>query len=350
MNDVLCDSRLVAARDAYFERLRALHDNRKPEQVFCLAGIDGVSTADPCKEPEQWVQEAIDSLRPHADALLDPAIFRPLAVEYKLYGVHFIDSIFGAHVYDLDGTGNWQVRMLDTEIGELPVPDLDRSETWQLAKRAARAFLDSGVTVPVFGLTTLSSVLNIALNLYGDRMLEAMYTDPDAVKRDLQIINDLICNLHRWYLANIPLQQLQPVIATRRTQPPGYGQLCGCATQLISPALYEEFIAPHDEALLSIYPSGGMIHLCGTHTQHLPIWRDMKCVTSLQVNDRAAEDLPVYFEGLRDDQIIYVMPFPGMSPKRILEITKGRRTVIMREIPEALLNTTESGLKEGKAS
>ena len=76
-----------------------------------------------------------------------------------------------------------------------------------------------------------------------------------------------------------------------------------------------------------------MIHLCGTHTQHLKTFREMKKLRSVQLNDRAAEDLELYLKGLREDQIIYVNPCPTMPAEKILEISGGKRIVLVGRLP-----------------
>lgn len=145
------------------------------------------------------------------------------------------------------------------------------------------------------------------------------------------MITDLLCTLHQWYLAHIPREQLQPVIGWARTQPLGFEQICGCTTALLSPRLYCEFVAPLDDEVLSVYPHGGMIHLCGAHIQHIPAWREMHWLRAVQVNDRAAADLPAYFRDLRADQMLYVNPYEGMSVDQALRISGGRRTVLVAE-------------------
>jgi hypothetical protein len=327
---------LLAARQAHITRLQALYDGERLNQVFVLAGIAGRGQADLFQEPERWVEEALADLAEKAERVLDQAVFRPLVIEPgELYGVHFVDKILGAPVFELDQKANWQAHYLESPIGELQMPDLDQDPSWKLARQLATAFVESGVTVPFFGLPTIASVLNIAVNLYGQQILVALYTDPAAAQRDLQVINQLLCDLHSWYLAHLPAAQLQPVVAGQRTQPPGFGQICGCTTQLLSPRLYQEFVAPLDEALLSVYPHGGMIHLCGQHTQHIPVWREMHSLRAVQMNDRATEDLETYFRELREDQILYVNPCASMPVERIMAITGGRRTVIVADLPEA---------------
>ena len=39
-------------------------------------------------------------------------------------------------------------------------------------------------------------------------------------------------------------------------------------------------------------------------------------------------DLPIYFNGLRDDQLVFVSPHATMSLPDIMKITEGRRVII----------------------
>ena len=143
------------------------------------------------------------------------------------------------------------------------------------------------------------------------------------------MIYEIEKQMHLWFLANIPEEQFTTVIGQSRTMPRGYGQICGCTSQLISGDTYREMVAPLDKGLLGLYKNGGMIHLCGSHTQHIPTWREMKELRVVQINDRACEDLEKYFLGLRDDQIIYYRPCEKMPTEKALEITGGKRLVIM---------------------
>lgn len=330
--DKLCDPELLKVREMHFSRLRNLYDGKQNASVFFLNGILGHSNKDPYLDPENWIEECFESLIQYTEKAKDTVVFRPLVIEYGPYGVHFIDRIFGANVYFYEN--QWWSETLSSAIGKLDYPDLDKDQTWQLAKRATEAFLNSKVTVPLFGLPTLSSALNVAVNLYGEKFLLSIALDSRSAIHDLEIINNLICDLHRWYLSKIPLEQLQPVVAGWRTQPPGHGQLCGCTSHLLSASMYRDMIAPLDDQLLSVYPDGGMIHLCGVHVQHIPIWREMKSLKAIQVNDRASEDLEIYYNELRDDQIIYFNPTSNMTVEKALEITRGNRIVIVSEIPD----------------
>jgi len=228
-----------------------------------------------------------------------------------------------------------QARPLQKPVGNLEPPDLCAHPIWRTAREIAHILTDADVSVPFFSLPTLSSALNIGVNLFGGDLLTAMVTAPEAAKRNLRIINGTIIDLHRWYRENLPKAQLHQVVGAGRAQPAGFGQLCGCSTHLLSSVMYEEFIAPLDDALLSNYPHGGMIHLCGSHAQHIPVWRSMHSLRSVQLNDHAAVDLELYFDGLRQDQIVYVNPCGQMPVERIMEITGGHRVVIVANLKEA---------------
>jgi hypothetical protein len=331
---VLSDPRLLQVREKHFALLTDLYACRPLSTVFVLQGKNGTSAADQHAEPERWLDEALDDLAARAEQSMDAAVFRPLVIQSEPYGVHFIDRMLGAHVYYHEG--QWWADYLSTPIGQLRPPNLSTNETWSLATSHATAFLQRGVTVPLFSLPTIASPLNVLVNLYGQEVLTAFLLDPDAVLHDLRVINDLLCTLHRWYRGRIPRLQLQPVVAAGRCQPRSFGQICGCSTQLLSAAMYCDFIAPLDDELLSVYEHGGLIHLCGVHTQHIPVWRAMGSLRAIQVNDRAAEDLAIYFRELRDDQIIYLNPTPTMTVERAMRITGGHRLVLVADVTTPL--------------
>jgi hypothetical protein len=326
----LRDLRLVEARARWYARLGGLFAGDRQHTAFFLHGIQ-CYTEDDEPDWERWLDESLVKLAEEAERSLDQGVFRPLSINYNPHGVHFVDYLFGADVFLLDGE-SWQVHPLDTPVGSLQPPDLNVLPAWQVMQDFAKAFLARDVPSVVFGLPTIASVLNVAVNLYGDRILLAMHTDPDAVRHDLRVISNLLCTIHRWYLAHIPPEQMQCILPNGRCQPPGFGQLCGCTTQLISGATYREFVTPLDDELLSTYPHGGMIHLCGTHTQHIPAWNDVHALRALQLNDRAAEDLAIYFREMREDVVFYVNPCEGMPVERIVGITGGQRVVVVADV------------------
>ena len=327
---ILNDPGLISIRDEWFMRLRRLFDGQDDSKmVFAINGVNG-NCGDPSllyKNPERWVIEGLENLAKNAEKANNSEIFTPLCIQNDVYGVHFVDSIFGCNVFFEHG--QWYSDCIDCEIGELSPPDIDKSEAWQLSRRAAQAFADAGVGLPLHGLPTIASVLNVAVNIYGEKILMAMLSEPRAAAHDLKIINDALIDLHRRMAGILPPKQLQPVIPDGRAQPQGFGQICGCTTQLISAECYKNMIAPLDSELLGFYPNGGMIHLCGAHEQHMPVFRGMKNLRAVQLNDRASEGLAKYYSGLRPDQIIYLCPCDNMPVEKAVGITGGNRLVLV---------------------
>ena len=327
---VLNDPELISIRDGWFARLRRLFDGADDARtVFAVDGVNGCAGSPSLLycEPERWVAECLENLAEHAGQAKNTYIFTPLCIQSDIYGVHFVDSIFGCKVYFK--YGQWYNEYLSREVGDLTPPDIDKSEAWRLTLRVAKAFVNADAKLPVFGMPTIASALNIAVNLYGERILASMLCEPEAAAHDLRIINDTLMGLHRRMAGLISANQLQPVVPCGRIQPPGFGQICGCTTQLISRACYRDMIAPLDSELLGVYPEGGMIHLCGAHEHQINIFREMSPLRAVQLNDRAAGHLADYHAGLRPDQIIYLNPCDDMPAVKAVDITGGKRLVLV---------------------
>lgn len=331
---------LIARRDLWYERLQNVFDSNpapwNQQYAFGIMGIWGTGSHDPFKEPELWMESCLENLAERYEVIENDIYFRPLCINLDVFYVtHYIDKMFEAEVFYQDD--QWYSRYLTTPIGQLKMPDLEHNELWTLTKRAINAFLEADVALPLLSLPAIASPLNVAVNLYGGEILMELLSDPDNAMKDLEVITDLQCQLHTLCRNMVPPKQLQSTCCDGRAQPPEFGQLCGCTTQLLSGPLYEELIAPLDDRLLSVYPNGGMIHLCGSHTQHIEAFRNMKSLRSIQINDRASQDLQAYFDGLRDDQIIYFCPCDEVTLEQAMEITNGHRLVIVGNRTEPVL-------------
>ena len=166
---ILNDPDAIAGRDLWFRRMMNLFDGVSDDYnrryAFTLDGfVPRPADQDLAYvHPEEWVVECLEIAASLPECRDNR--FAPLCVEYPIYGVHFIDRMFGADVYFKDG--QWNAHYLTTPVGQLRMPDLETDETWSLARRAAQAFVDADVKLPLFGMPTLSSALNIMLNLYG---------------------------------------------------------------------------------------------------------------------------------------------------------------------------------------
>ncbi|TVQ20249.1 MAG: hypothetical protein EA382_15355 [Spirochaetaceae bacterium] len=305
-----------------------LFDRSVQAEPLRLRGITSGSTKEGI-DPVDFVRTALIELAARADSATDTDVFRPLLVCYNPHEVHFIDELFAADVFWHEVSNGWQVRPMQIRRGELKRPNLESKRSWQLVRAVAEAFVEFSPPNVSLVMPTLSSPINIALNLFGDELLVDVLTDPDATIADLRTITDVIVECHRWFIRNVPPDVLQPIAAAGRFQPPGYGQICGCANQLVSPELYAEVFGPLDQEILRLYPNGGMIHLCGTHAQHIPAWRAMPELRSVQTNDRASEDVELYRDGLRDDQVLYVHLCNTVTEERAIAAAQQRPMVIV---------------------
>jgi hypothetical protein len=285
-------------------------------------------------DPVGWLDDTLDYLAECARKIMAhgeaDTVFRPLGLIYNPREVHYVDQLFGADVVNIgtDAEPNWQVNYVSHPVGELAPVDLASRPEWQTTMRVAEAFVERDVKAVHFSMPTIASALNIAMSLYGQEFLLAMLADTDGALRDLRTINDTLVELHQWFIGNIPADQLQPICPDCRYQPVGYGQLCGCSAQLISAEMYAEHIAPLDDELLGLYPHGGMIHICGDHHHHIPTWREMPNVRAIQFNWPATQYFQEYYDGLRDDQMLYLDRPDELPLEVMLDGTDGGRRCV----------------------
>jgi hypothetical protein len=294
-------------------------------------GLWGTNDTDMLRQPEAWLAEVLADHAAHAAEVGDRRTFRPLVVEIDAFGTHYIDALFGAPVH-FHGGQVWS-ETLKSDLAELAAPDLARSEVFQSSLRLARHVVAAPEARLLISNPVLSCPINIGINLFGEELLDALLERPAAARHALRVITDAIAACMEAFGRVIPFELRRNSVGNDRYAPAGVGFIDGCATQLVSARHYAEFFAPLDAELLGRFPRGGMIHLCGAHAQHIPIWREMRALKAVQLNDRAAEDFEAFHRGLREDQLVYVAPTERMTAARILEISVGRRVVLQCPAP-----------------
>ncbi len=330
---------IQAVQRRHLERLNHLYQGIQPEMVIALDGISygsshglsGVNQIDMLEDPRAWLVDVMQDMAAKADHLADEVTFRPPIIELDPYGVHIIDALFGARVR-FHGGQVWSEE-LKIDLEDLEYPDLGNSALLQkvvrlaaLAVQAAREGAGEGqifVATPVY-----ACAINIAINLFGERLLEALRKRPQTVERVLAIINQTIIQTARLVNAVIPDDIRRNSVAENRLAPAGVSQFDGCSTQLVSRRDYAHFFAPLDVELMQLTPGGALIHLCGAHTHHLPTWAELPGLRAVQLNDRAMDDLEDYYKRLHPETIFYLCPSARVGIDRIMEITGGKRVVL----------------------
>lgn len=327
---LLNDPKRIAKRDEWFLKMENVYNGKIEDPVVCIGGFAGTCTAEHLilTDPERWVVECLEDIASHIEKTENQYCFVPACVECDIYTTHFSDTIFGATVHWNPVSNQWYNDYLEIEPSELKFPDMEKSETWNIAKRAALAFIKNDVALPLFDLPIIGSALNQFVNLWSEKALLEMAVDEEGAGKILKIINNTLIYMHKWYLSVFPKKQLHYVYSTSRAQPPGFGQIDGCTTQLISADMYRNLVMPLDEELLSTYPRGGMMHICGHHLQHLESFRAMPHLRAFEMPSPAGDDFEAYFNGLRGDQVIYFSANKTVSREDALRISKGKRIIL----------------------
>ena len=289
-------------------------------------GLWGTNDPDPLNQPSAWIDDVLTDMVANASETANMKTFKPLLAEFDVFGTHYIDALFGAKVYFHEGQV-WS-EPLDCDMADIAMPDLSKNEVFVKSVALARKVVEVSQGRFFISNPVLSCPINIGINIFGDKLLWGLVERPDAARHALRIINNVILECMKAFNEAIPCKQHRTGCGNSRYAPDGFGLIDGCATQLVSAGHYAEFFAPLDAELLGAYANGGMIHLCGAHAQHIPAWRSMKKLRSVQINDRAADDLLLYAKGLRPDQVIYVGATANTPMSTILEVAKTRPIVI----------------------
>ncbi|MHC4716041.1 MAG: hypothetical protein ACYS5V_03670, partial [Planctomycetota bacterium] len=202
-------------------------------------GLRGNNDIDMLAEPDEWITDCLTDMGARVPELADRGTYAPAHFELDALGTHFIDALFGAAVEFHDGQV-WS-RQLGCDVADLQAPDLSARTVLEAALTTATKAVEAGhgrvfVTTPV-----LSCPINIALNLFGQRLLLALLAAPRAARRALRIITDVIQECIRRFRRAVPHDLLRPTVASTRYMPAGYGFVAGCAPQLVSAEVYREF-------------------------------------------------------------------------------------------------------------
>lgn len=293
-------------------------------------GLWGTDAIDMLSEPERWVDDVLADMARHADEGADRRTFRPLGIEIDPLGTHFVDALFGAEVRFVNQQA-WSTE-LACELHELADLDLDCLPLMRAALRLTEVAVEAGASRLLISNPVLSCPINVGVNLFGERLLWSLLEQPDAARHALRVITNAIAGCMARFDAAIPREVHRGSVFSNRYAPAGHGFIDGCATQLVSPRLYAEFFAPFDAELLRSFPEGGMIHLCGAHGQHAATWRAMDELVTVQVNDRATDDLDLWMSGLRPEQVLYISPSERHTTEDLLS-TVDRPWVLQVPLP-----------------
>jgi len=318
--------------------MERVYAGETPERPFFLSGV--MSSLMPEYDYDHddfggFLPVMREKLYEAMELLEENGQFQPLVLQQLVYGHLLVSRLLGAKARFYKG--QWWSEKMPYKIGTLQKPDLDNAPLIRKLFRFVEQMVECSDGLFYVAYQVIHSAFIIAVDLLGEDFLLAMLEEPDAAKRDLQVISEVLAYLQENICSIIPKSQFVPYVGDTRFTPPGVGIIDGCTTQLISPETYNELVEPYDTRLASFFPRGALMHLCGASSQHIPTFRCMANLRCVQLNDRAAEDYPLYFHGLREDQMIYILPTVKTNIDEILRISGGKRTIIAKHRNPATL-------------
>jgi len=315
----------------YIEKMERVYFGETPEQPFFLSGV--MSSVMPEYDYDQddfggLLPIMRERLYAAMESLEENGHFQPLVLQQLVYGHLLVSRMLGAKARFYKG--QWWSEKMGFQVGTLQAPDLDKDPLVRKLLRFVEQMVEHSDGLFYIAYQVIHSAFIVAVDLLGEGFLLAMVEEPNAARHDLEVIAGVLSFLQEKICSIIPPAQFVPYIGDTRFTPPGVGIIDGCTTQLISSGTYASLVEPLDARLASYFPRGALMHLCGSSSQHIPAFRGMAKLRCVQLNDRAAEDYPLYYHGLREDQIIYIMPTVKMDIKEIIRISGGRRTIVAR--------------------
>ena len=318
--------------EAFLQLCRAEQPSYVPTYASDVQGLPHVGPYD----REVWLEEKLRHFRENADRYKDPVNWRPFALSLGRFDLHFASAVMGCPVFRKEEGPVWwtPLSQLGVRMEEFRPPDLDENPVFQEMLKLLRFVVEATEgRIPV-ELPYVSEPLVAGVDIFREEFLATLAQEPELAERVIAEISETILEMRRRFLGVAPDGPLYAHGFHHRMMPKGYTLLYGCTTQLISSRMYEEHFLGWDRELFGCSARGGCIHLCGRHAHHLQAWRDAPEVKSLQLNDAACDDLQLYWENLRPDQFIILVPSEKVTMEEALEITGGRQLVVNTEVSE----------------
>ena len=188
---------------------------------------------------------------------------RPIAGSMHVAGGFLVPALFGVEIRFEENQAPWPVprEMTSREILALRVPDLE--STWPMSEWIADLNALEWEYGSVAGDFDLDGILNTALHLRGQQLYLDFYDDPGLVRHLFATIAETIVHVARYVAARTGTHS----VACNRSilnVDPGIFLHANCSVQMISPAIYEELLLPHERRLAEqLAPYG--IHHCGNN-------------------------------------------------------------------------------------
>lgn len=285
-------------RDGLFMPVRA----RKAEQGI---GWSHVPVNDALDDPEKMALQQFKTCSynlAHGNGC-------PMSVRAN-YGTAILPSLFGAELF-----------LMDRETDTLPT-------TWPLpgGEDGIRACIDDGVPDPRAGLggkvldTTAHFIelmepyprvrryvhvyhpdvqgpMDVCELLWGSGLFLALIETPELVKKLLDLVTRTYESFMREWMAIVPAAGRHSVHWSVMHE--GRIMLRDDSAMNLSPAMFDEFIRPFDQRLLSTF-GGGAVHFCGRGDHYIPSIGTMDDLHAVNLSQPECNDMETIFRNTVD--------------------------------------------------
>lgn len=241
---------------------------------------------------------------------------RPLIGSDLLACGYLYSGIMGCDIiYEEDNSPQVVCMELDEDtVEELEYPNLDTNPMWQNTLKQIAYLKEKYGHVETH--VNLMGIQNIAMDIMGQELMVAYYTNPEAVETLLEEITKMSVTMGKVFKAESDIVSAGVTAITKKTVPDCY-LTSNCSVEMVSNALYEEFLLKYDQQLADAFGSFG-IHHCGQTMEHVVEgYSKIKGLTFAEVG--AGSDLKTVREKL-----------PGVflnarySPARLLEASESQ--------------------------
>lgn len=256
---------------------------------------------------------------------------RPLIGSDLLACGYLHSQIMGCDiVFEEDNSPQVVCMGLDEEtIEDLEYPNLETNEVWLATKKQMEYLQDKYGSVETH--INLMGIQNIALDLMGQELMVAYYTNPEAIEELLGHITDMSITIGKEFQKYSKVISAGVTAITKQTVPECY-LTSNCSVEMISNDLYEEFLLKYDQQLADAFGNFA-VHHCGQSMEHVVEgYSKLKGLTFAEVG--AGSDLAAVRAKLPD-----VFLNARYSPARLLSAAEDE----IRDEVAALKNAGDTG-------
>jgi hypothetical protein len=263
------------------------------------------------------------------------------------YGTGILPSLFGAELFMMDDALNTlpttrPVSGGEADLHSLPdkgIPDLQNGLGAKVFEMAAQyhSWMNSYPKIRQYVSIyhpDLQGPMDVCELLYGSDLFTALIEQPDFVRQLLDLITQTyIAFLTEWNRLVPPRDGYATHWAMMHE---GQIMLRNDSAMNLSPEMFEEFIRPYDQRLLTTF-GGGAIHFCGKGDHFIPMLSGMEKLYAIHMSQPEHNDLEVIFRNTVDKNIrILGLKLDvarqaierGRSLKRSVHCTEGGRVIL----------------------